>query len=1262
MLLVSIVTMADVPDNIKTKIQNKEQLTDAPTLYITIPSVSDISTMSKWVDGDKNKGEFGYWDAEIQVVDASNSIEVFTDSVKIKVRGNSTASADKKPYRLKFAKKHKHDLMGAGYTKRNWVLLANALDNSLIRNAVTYHIGKYVGMDFNPGYKFVDVVLNGDYRGCYQVTDQVEIGSHRIDMPDEDNDWYVEFQGRGDMLDKPLCFAKNGLQMNIKSPEPADDTNKQQVDSVIKLVKDWFIKTWQPKVQYSSSDKFSLEKGWRSVNDEESLAKFYLVTNLTGDYDGFMTVKAYRDHNGGKLIFGPVWDKDLAFGNYSHEESLIEKNGNASSLNSFITDVLLKDPNFTQKLSDMMDKLVDDGLYTKLCSDIDSMAQVISGTETLNFQKWDITANTNGNIGLNAGVTYPTYPQYIQQLKDWLKARITFVQDKMHSINAAAGATTDYKYDVTMNVGGNDFYNNTGKLLKATLSGRELSANQWNAISLPWSLTDKQLKEAFGDEYKLREFSGVSEDGKTMNFTTPAETKLKAGVPYLIKPSAVANPIVFNKVMIEASNVGQWTDGKQYDGDAVTFGNYSFTGAILMKPWGLTANDLQVNPDGTFTALNSGTINGSQAYITKLNGAADPVLNIEETTVNPDVRAQKNASVPTIYIDTDAAIGDTWGNSAIEIFDNGNLIGGNATLTSAENALGVQYQGSDKEGEKNSYRLKFAKKRALIGSTAYKQWVLLSENDDPSLVRDALTSELGSKLGFAFTPRAQFVDLYVNNTYMGTYTLTDRVKVEKGRVFVADKDADWLLELDSKDEIEATDLYVPGDDLHPYVNIKNPDPDDLTAEQQESQKESVATWMTSFWNGIADNVDRTSFVNWYIASEILGDYKQFEKIYAYKSADAAGKLFFGPLWDNEKAYGNRPKHVTDMTDLNTDGSYKGLLATSADNGAWKSILQKLWQEEWFKTAVTARWDAVKGSLLTDLQAKLTALQASVDETQADNFAPTADGGAGWTREVDEATAIKAISDYLNERFAYLDKKFADMKNGVAIDYVFEPSKNLADSKLEDYVGKNVNITIADRTLYNGVWNTFIIPFNASEAQMKAALGCDYELREHSAVNGDVMTFTAPSTKDIKHGVPYIIRPAAKTANNQLVFNNVTISFKATGKDHIVSFDNNAHQFVGNINHVVLTTDGTNLFLGPDNTLFRANADNHEQDGIRCYFVIPAGSNAKVNISGDGETTSIRQINGAEIREDSPRYNIAGQRVGKDYKGLVIVNGKKFIQK
>ena len=72
-------------------------------------------------------------------------------------------SEAKRPYRLKFAKKDKttgqnfkHDMINGGYSKRNWTLLANAFDHSLIRNALTCELGKIVGMPFNPGYKFVD--------------------------------------------------------------------------------------------------------------------------------------------------------------------------------------------------------------------------------------------------------------------------------------------------------------------------------------------------------------------------------------------------------------------------------------------------------------------------------------------------------------------------------------------------------------------------------------------------------------------------------------------------------------------------------------------------------------------------------------------------------------------------------------------------------------------------------------------------------------------------------------------------------------------------------------------------------------------------------------------------------------------------------------------------------------------------------------------------------------------------------------------------
>lgn len=860
-------SLADVPDGIKAKIQNGEQLTNVPTLYITIPSVDDISKMSKWVDGDRNKGEAGYWRAEIRVVDAGNSIETFTDSVQIKVRGNSTAAADKKPYRLKFAKKHKHDLMGYGYAKRNWVLLANALDNSLLRNAITYHLGRYVGMAFNPGYKFVDLVLNGEYRGCYQISDQVEIGSGRIDLPDEDNDWYVEFQGRADMLDKPLCFSKNGLLMNIKNPEPTDDSNQEQVDSVINLVKDWFLNTWQKKSDQYADNLYSPAKGWRTVSDEESLAKFYLVTNLTGDYDGFMTVKAYRNHDGGKLFFGPIWDKDLAYGNYSGESTLIEKNGNASSLNTFISNVLCKDPSFTKKLSDKMRKLIADGLYSKLCNDIDSLAGVVSQTAALNFQKWDIASNTNGNIGLSAGVNFKTYPEYIQQLKDWTGKRITFVAAQINSLYAAANTTTDYKYDVTVAAGDNNFYTYKNKVLKATLSGRKLEAGKWNAIALPWSMSAEQMEETFGEGCELREFSGVSDDGSTMNFTIPADAAIKGGYPYLIKPTK-DNPSVFDKVIIDV--VLGWKDSKLFNGETVTHGNYSFTGAVLKKPWGLTANDMLVNDDGTLTALSSGSVEGARAYITKLNGAAEPRLNIEE------------APAP------------------------------------------------------------------------------------------------------------------------------------------------------------------------------------------------------------------------------------------------------------------------------------------------------------------------------------------------------------------------------------------------AIDYTLDPSLSLADSKLENYVGKNVNITITNRTLHGGAWNTFSVPFNATEAQMKEALGCDYALRVYASATGDIMNFEAPSAKDVRSCVPYLIMPAEDTKDGQLTFKDVIISFDATDKDHVVSFAGSANQFVGNINHVDLATDGTNLFLGSTGKLYKATPKNYKQDGTRCYFVVPTGSPAKVCISG-GATTSIEEIEKEGNATDGAVYNLQGQKIADRLNGastlpagIYIVGGKKTV--
>ena len=270
----------------------------------------------------------------------------------------------------------------------------------------------------------------------------------------------------------------------------------------------------------------------------------------------------------------------------------------------------------------------------------------------------------------------------------------------------------------------------------------------------------------------------------------------------------------------------------------------------------------------------------------------------------------------------------------------------------------------------------------------------------------------------------------VNGTYVGTYQITDRVKVESGRVLVSDKGTDWLLEIASNGEVGANDLFVAGDETNPNIVIKNPDKDDITTDEQAALQTAVSTYFTSFWADIENNVDQTSFINWYVASEILGGYKQLSDIYVYKD-NAEGKLFFGPLWSNDKAYGNNDKHPVDMSDLSTTGSFNGMLFNHADYQVMCNKIEALWQEQWFKEAVLAKWNTLYGEskttdLLASLTAKIDVLAAEIAQTQADNYATKANGGAGWTLDGDYSSAVQAIKDYLTQRFVYLDTKFKEL--------------------------------------------------------------------------------------------------------------------------------------------------------------------------------------------------------------------------------------------
>lgn len=618
------------------KIKNKLQLTDVPTLYLTIPDVTDLD---KDLVKNRQTGEALYHKASIDVVDKNNTLEEFSDDkLDIKVRGNSTADPSKRAYRLKFGKDekdkvtgeliktHKHDLMGGGYAKRNWALLANCFDHSLIRNALTCELGKIIGMPFNPGYCFVDLVINGDYRGTYQVTDHPEVGSHRIDI-DEDKDWYIEFQGRSDMLDEPYLNIKDLPMFSIKNPDYTDAADADKLAALKVEMEDW-VKQWKSGFSYDASITQSDTKGWRAYNDEDQLLKWFLETEITADYDGYMTIKAYRATNG-KLFWGPVWDKDLAWDNYGdYTKTLGAALENASSIRYYVYNpgsgtAILSAPRFVKRVYETYNKLVEDGLEQKLLDIVDQLHLRVNQTQQLNFEKWGITTVYGG---LEKYHEWTDYAQYPEQLKTFIIARLAFLKEKFKKIYDDVCTVKEATYTPT-----NQWYSTdltTGSYLNQKVVGRSFKANQWNTYCMPFSTTMEQMKEVFGNDVQVVAHSGMDIDGTTMLFA-PYTSELKAGCPYLVMPSADVSDPTFKDVI----NTDTPVQKESYNGQRVSFdGKHSFYGTLFTADVVDKSTDYLFSNDvyATDASLAKATSNteGARAFI-RVSDGTTPAIKIQ---------------------------------------------------------------------------------------------------------------------------------------------------------------------------------------------------------------------------------------------------------------------------------------------------------------------------------------------------------------------------------------------------------------------------------------------------------------------------------------------------------------------------------------------------------------------------------------------------------------------------------------------------------
>lgn len=390
------------PNNTEKKYRVELVYTGLPIVYINTVEQTPIVSKDLYVQGN------------LIIQDASG--QLFSEPMEIKGRGNSTWGMPKKPYKIKL--NTKASILGMPKDKE-WVLLANYADKTLMRNYLALKMGNQMNLAYTPRMQSVEVVLNGKHQGNYLLGEQIKVSSDRVNITeltetdiDEESingGYLLEIDAR---LDETYWFITDKeVAITIKSPK---DITGEQLE---------YIKNYMQQTENAifSESYTSPETGYRQYINTESMIEWYWINELFKNNDAILhsSVYLYKDRND-KLNFGPLWDFDIAAGNVNYNDNYTPSGWwirKAPWINKLLTDPALEQE-FISRWNEIKIDIIPNILAT-----LESKAQQLDQSQRLNFLKWPIL---NQWVWPNAVVT-GSYANEVTYLQNWLKARIAWI-------------------------------------------------------------------------------------------------------------------------------------------------------------------------------------------------------------------------------------------------------------------------------------------------------------------------------------------------------------------------------------------------------------------------------------------------------------------------------------------------------------------------------------------------------------------------------------------------------------------------------------------------------------------------------------------------------------------------------------------------------------------------------------------------------------------------------------------------------------------
>ena len=465
------------------------------TRFVTEPVKGNVSAaIATWTPGYKIPPEPYYVDCIVSYTGTDGTVSVNKTEAQVKVRGNWTTSYEKKPLRIKFAEKQSMGGLNGGQAFKNWLLLAEYKDLSMLRNKTAFELGHRIlgeGL-FCSDCELVEVEINGKYWGVYLLAEQQEAAKGRVNVPEPKEgetgpnvgylvefDAYYKLEGRLHRFTidynnyAPLLPFNGTGKPRPFTPLSTDPEHKKDLvgftiksnirsDTQRITIRNFIANTYV--IMYSAAyndtalemtDDFrntvpsskTPREAVEAVVDVQSLADMYILSEITCDpdiyYSSFFMSADLSVNGDRKLRFEAPWDFDSAMGNRYvvengrgfHAANVVDDVDHVyRAINPWLT-VLMHQEWFTDMIARKWTDLYDRGVFTDTIEMIRSDSSKYKAAFTKNYKRWNNMANKAPlDYELNReAFACKSEAESAEQLAHWLERRIDFLNGVWHT-------------------------------------------------------------------------------------------------------------------------------------------------------------------------------------------------------------------------------------------------------------------------------------------------------------------------------------------------------------------------------------------------------------------------------------------------------------------------------------------------------------------------------------------------------------------------------------------------------------------------------------------------------------------------------------------------------------------------------------------------------------------------------------------------------------------------------------------------------------